>query len=42
MAQTLRDAGAAAYLTKDGPSEQLIEAIRAARTAPAMRAGAGR
>ncbi len=34
MAQTLRDAGAAAYLTKDGPSEELIRAIRATRAAP--------
>jgi CheY-like chemotaxis protein len=34
MAQTLRDAGASAYLTKDGPSDKLIEAIRASRTNP--------
>jgi PAS domain S-box-containing protein len=41
MAQTLRDAGASAYLTKDGPSDKLIEAIRATRTSPSMRPGAG-
>ncbi|MGH9867319.1 MAG: PAS domain S-box protein [Candidatus Polarisedimenticolia bacterium] len=34
MAQTLQDAGAAAYLTKDGPSEELIRAIRTARSGP--------
>jgi len=31
LAKAMRDAGAAAYLTKGGPSEDLLAAIRAAR-----------
>ncbi|HEY5997753.1 MAG TPA: PAS domain S-box protein [bacterium] len=34
VAQAMRDAGAAAYLTKGGPCEDLIAAIRAAAPAP--------
>jgi len=30
VAQTMRDAGATAYLTKGEPSQDLVEAIRAA------------
>ena len=30
VAQTMRDAGATAYLTKGAPSQDLVEAIRAA------------
>jgi DNA-binding NarL/FixJ family response regulator len=32
MAQAMRDAGAVAYLTKGGPSGELIEIIRSCRT----------
>jgi len=37
MVQAMRDAGAAAYLVKDGPPDALIDAIRGANVAPNVR-----